>query len=347
MLRGVDGIVFVADSQAAKADENIESLDNLKENLKEYGLNLATIPFVLQYNKRDLPSAMTVDELNKLLNEHNSPVFEASANKGTGVFDTLKYVIKLVLDRAKKAPETMKGMNTHKVEDAQLPPEQAVPFGGMPTAAAEPTGQSETAVEGVSGFEGDPGSRAPAESPELRWAGKSPGREQVGMPTAAAASAESEGNLPCYAGGREIASDDTDVQADCGLAEAEDDRSESAVAVADIPVGEGIDTEAVEEIVQESPGDPDWGHDRTEACSAPTRSGTGDVAERKNADSEEEVYRRLSRISEDDAPETPAAEDEPLEREAFAVPSMKESLRRKPKGRKKGFFLFRWLFRRG
>jgi len=103
VLRGVDGLVFVADSQKDKLDENLESLANLEDNLREYGYNIADLPFLLQYNKRDLPGVMSVAELNARLNPRNVPVFEASASLGNGVFDTLKMIIKLVLDKAKSS----------------------------------------------------------------------------------------------------------------------------------------------------------------------------------------------------------------------------------------------------
>ena len=101
VLRGVDGVVFVADSQPDKMDENIESLTNLGDNLIEYGYSLDTIPVVIQYNKRDLPGVLSVDELNQLLNPRGWPHFEASATIGNGVFDTLKMIIKIVLEKAK------------------------------------------------------------------------------------------------------------------------------------------------------------------------------------------------------------------------------------------------------
>jgi signal recognition particle receptor subunit beta len=101
VLRGVDGVVFVADSQPDKMEENIESLTNLADNLTEYGYSLDTIPVVIQYNKRDLPGVLTVDELNAQLNSYGWPHFEASATIGNGVFDTLKMIIKIVLEKAK------------------------------------------------------------------------------------------------------------------------------------------------------------------------------------------------------------------------------------------------------
>jgi len=97
ILRGVDGIVFVADSQTARYDANIESLYNLHENLEEYKLKLDEIPFVLQYNKRDMPDVISVEELESELNPEQHPSVEAVAVQGTGVFDTLKAVAKGVL----------------------------------------------------------------------------------------------------------------------------------------------------------------------------------------------------------------------------------------------------------
>jgi mutual gliding-motility protein MglA len=99
VLRGVDGVVFVADSQWDRLRDNVESYRNLDENLKEYGLNLATIPLVMQYNKRDLDRIAPMDYMEFLLNrgERRVPSFEAVAVDGTGVFDTLNTVSRLVL----------------------------------------------------------------------------------------------------------------------------------------------------------------------------------------------------------------------------------------------------------
>ena len=97
ILRGVDGIVFVADSSEARFDANIEALYNLHDNLKEYDLSLDEIPFVMQWNKRDAPAALPIDELNEELNPEGYENFEAVAINGTGVFDTLKCVAKQVL----------------------------------------------------------------------------------------------------------------------------------------------------------------------------------------------------------------------------------------------------------
>ena len=102
ILKGVDGVVFVADSQEARMDANIESLQNLDKNLVEHGFDLQTIPYVLQLNKRDLPTALPVDTLYRALNFKGEPTFEATAPLGVGVFDTLKAVAKQVLMELRK-----------------------------------------------------------------------------------------------------------------------------------------------------------------------------------------------------------------------------------------------------
>jgi signal recognition particle receptor subunit beta len=102
ILKGVDGVVFVADSQVERMEANIESLENLRTNLSEQGYNLDKLPYVVQYNKRDLPNSAPVEQLRDLLNPTKVPDFEASATVGTGVFDTLKAVAKSVLTELKK-----------------------------------------------------------------------------------------------------------------------------------------------------------------------------------------------------------------------------------------------------
>jgi signal recognition particle receptor subunit beta len=98
VLQGVDGVVFVADSSASMVEENLESMRNLEQNLAEYGKSLASMPLIIQYNKRDLPDALPVDELNRLLNPYGAPCFEAIANSGQGVFPTLKALAARVLE---------------------------------------------------------------------------------------------------------------------------------------------------------------------------------------------------------------------------------------------------------
>ena len=98
VLQGVDGIVFVADSSASKLAENQESMRDLEENIREMGRTVADLPIVIQYNKRDLPDAMTIEELQTQVNVHGFPHFEASAKSGQGVFPTLKALAALVLE---------------------------------------------------------------------------------------------------------------------------------------------------------------------------------------------------------------------------------------------------------
>ncbi len=136
VLRGVDGIVFVADSQRPMLQANIDSLKNLEDNLNELGLNIDEIPLVLQYNKRDLPNILTVEELNRALNKKNWPYYEASAVQGKGVFETLKGISKLTLmnikqkllkGETKKRPKPsifLRGRQT-KVKEESKPREQA------------------------------------------------------------------------------------------------------------------------------------------------------------------------------------------------------------------------------
>lgn len=102
ILRGVDGVVFVADSQEERMDANQESIENLEENLKEHGYDLAKLPYVLQLNKRDLPNVLPVETLSKELRRKDEPVVEAVAFKGVGVFETLKEISRLVLAELKK-----------------------------------------------------------------------------------------------------------------------------------------------------------------------------------------------------------------------------------------------------
>ena len=102
ILRGVDGVVFCADSQLTRMDANIESFENLRLNLEDQGYSMEKIPMVIQYNKRDLPNIASVAEMHALLNTRNVPEFEACAKTGVGVFETLKAIIKLVLNDLRK-----------------------------------------------------------------------------------------------------------------------------------------------------------------------------------------------------------------------------------------------------
>ena len=102
ILKGVDGVVFVADSQIERMEANLESVENLRVNLAEQGYDLNRIPYVVQYNKRDLPNIAPLDELRGLCNPKGVPDFEAVATTGFGVFDTLKLVAKQVLTELRR-----------------------------------------------------------------------------------------------------------------------------------------------------------------------------------------------------------------------------------------------------
>ena len=102
ILKGADGVIFVADSQDERLEANLESLENLEQNLAEQGQSLDAMPHVMQYNKRDLPNVVSLPELQAALNGRNAPWYEACATKGIGVFETLKAGAKLVLTDLRK-----------------------------------------------------------------------------------------------------------------------------------------------------------------------------------------------------------------------------------------------------
>ncbi len=102
ILKGADGVIFVADSQPGRMEPNIESIRNLEINLKHHGLDLATLPYTLQFNKRDLPDATPSDDLYRILNYKREPTFESIAPSGHGVFDTLRSIAKQILVELRK-----------------------------------------------------------------------------------------------------------------------------------------------------------------------------------------------------------------------------------------------------
>lgn len=97
IIKGLDGVIFVADSQTERMEENVQSLQNLEKNLEQQGLDIHEIPLVMQYNKRDLPNAASLKDLRLNLNLFNSPDFEATASEGRGVMDSLKTVTKSIV----------------------------------------------------------------------------------------------------------------------------------------------------------------------------------------------------------------------------------------------------------
>ena len=137
VLQGVDGIIFVADSDPDKMDENVESYANLIENLAEYGKDIRELPHVIQYNKRDLPNALPVAEIDKIMNKFGVPTFEAVAYTGEGVFPTLKTLAAMVLESIEK----IDGRNPRKTT-----PKPAADAAGKPAAAPAPASASPRAV---------------------------------------------------------------------------------------------------------------------------------------------------------------------------------------------------------
>ena len=153
VLQGCDGVIFVADSDPDKMAENIESYDNLIENLQEYGKDIRELPHVLQYNKRDLPNAMPVDEIDKQLNRFGVPSFEAVANTGEGVFPTLKTLAGMVL-------ESIDRMDHRRGRGGTRP--AAASSAGEDAADKAPVGAAAAGAAAASAPAGAPASRGPA-----------------------------------------------------------------------------------------------------------------------------------------------------------------------------------------
>lgn len=169
VLQGADGVVFVADSDPEKMVGNLESLKNLEENLRELGLNIKSIPLVIQFNKRDLPGASSVDEMGRQLNAVNARIVEAVAFKGEGVMQTLKELAKKVIDRLN---ETIPSSSTAAQKPTPVPvSEQSVP---VPSAPAREPSRQPVAAQIKSG---------PVSSPTTP-----PGFKPVPWPTQAASS---------------------------------------------------------------------------------------------------------------------------------------------------------------
>ncbi len=137
VLKGVDGVVFVADSQRDKMDENIESLNNLRDNLTDNGVDPATIPVIMQYNKRDLSPIYSIEELNEALNSQNLSYFESIATTGHGVFNTLKAISSLVIgDIKSKLDRADRKAVVQPAPTAQAEPTQVETVADQPVPAA-------------------------------------------------------------------------------------------------------------------------------------------------------------------------------------------------------------------
>jgi len=141
VLTGVDGIIFVADSQRSMIRENIESFQNLKENLQYYNRNLENIPLIIQYNKRDMPDVMSIEDLNKQLNPASLPFFGSVAVKGTGVLPTLTSCCKMVLQNLKQKSSAVSRAN--QVQPPSVPTPSISSFSPKTELQQEETGQKQ------------------------------------------------------------------------------------------------------------------------------------------------------------------------------------------------------------
>jgi len=173
VLKGADAIVFVADSERGKMDENKESLSNLRANLAEYKVNLDDLPWVLQYNKRDLPDVYTSDELNRELNPSNVPWVEAVATKGTGVLETFRLVSQMLLERVtkdlKRTPSASASREVPRPSPAS-PPATPSPF----APAREPQAQAPSPSPFAPPAAPTPSPFAPAPQPQAQAPAPSP-----------------------------------------------------------------------------------------------------------------------------------------------------------------------------
>ena len=144
VLQGVDGVIFVADSNPDKMSENLESFQNLKDNLAEMGLTVDDVPVVLQYNKRDLPNALSVADMDAAMNPQKFPTFEACAREGKGVFATLKEISRLVIEKLNKehAPAANRRRTAQSLTPQGAgtlpPPSGATPVQGQSALPAAP-----------------------------------------------------------------------------------------------------------------------------------------------------------------------------------------------------------------
>ncbi len=199
VLKGADGIVFVADSQKEMLGPNVESFKNLEENLKAHGLNLAEMPHVLQFNKRDLPKLATIEELNADLNKYNAPFYESVATTGIGVQDSLKAITKLVLlhltkkydprTAGKAAASTTRPSTPASIPVATPPPPvPEVHTPAMAAASATTTTETTPAVPSFAATEIDDLMNEVQEAP--RFTGN--GETEVSVPVVSASTVETE-----------------------------------------------------------------------------------------------------------------------------------------------------------
>ena len=157
VLKGADGVVFVADSQPGMMEQNQESLDNLKENLKAHGIDWENVPFIIQYNKRDIPGAIAADEMRRTLNPKGLPDFETVATTGPGVMEAMKAICRLVLEDIQKKQQKATGARPAaqpvpprpagmgKAEETAVPPGPSAEVSRVPDRPEAPAAPPRTA----------------------------------------------------------------------------------------------------------------------------------------------------------------------------------------------------------
>ena len=190
VLQGVDGVIFIADSDPEKVQENIESYDNLVENLREYGKDIREVPHVIQYNKRDLPNAMSVEALDKAMNKFGVPTFEAVAATGEGVFPTLKVLAGMVLESIDRGSPSDKRQEAKRAAPAR-PAAAQQGQGRAPAAAAAQAAAPAAPAQARGGAQKRPApaAAAPAAAPAGRAAPPPPPPSRAPARPAAAVSA--------------------------------------------------------------------------------------------------------------------------------------------------------------
>jgi len=196
VLQGADGVIFVADSQRDMKEQNIESIENLAENLAENNLDINTIPIVLQWNKRDLPDLLTVEELNADLNHWNAPTCEAVAVKGEGVFPTLKMLSTLIIKKLNREQGFAEDGQTKAGVVRPAPPKPAAPAQARPAAAAAPAAPPRPAAAPAPAVPRAPAAapRAPAAAPRAPAAApRAPGQRPAAPAPRPAAAAPAGG----------------------------------------------------------------------------------------------------------------------------------------------------------
>lgn len=322
VLRGVDGVVFVADSQRSKKEENIESLNNLKENLVEYGYDINRLPIVLQYNKRDLPEIMTMGELDQDLNWNNLPTFEASAVKGAGVFDTLKMITKLVLNKARKG-----------AEQGEIPAQ----------ASAAPTAPDEKVQVPLAG--GDPAAATAAENEPLPQVGEQPDlKPAASQPGPQPATPRPQQSAPVAPAGesQQLAASATET----AVAEAPDAGPAQPQRI-EVNAEPEVDDQMHMPVKEETPqAEPAQKRQKSLAEIESNLQPINDNDEKKGDQSADDQPQADADADSGATSPEDAAESASQFADAFEVPrvvGMQRSLRVKKK--KKKFFLFRWFSR--